>query len=197
MILKAGLAMLWLACFGSFATARGRQFTGKATNRMRLTAAAGAIVSMIQLAALLCLPVRWTSLPAAVLYALALALFRWSARVNREHPLGLAFAPDPPQHLVVAGPYRFVRHPYYVSYLTFWTAGAVASEAVWGLALVGLMAILYRRAADHEEALYATSELADAYAAYRQHSGRFLPRLGSFAPRAQHLTRDKADLPKR
>ena len=78
--------------------------------------------------------------------------------------------------LVTSGPYRWVRHPFYV-------AGAVAIAANslvtanWFLALTGgvTIALLVIRTSTEEEKL--VERFGDEYRDYMQRTGRFIPRL--------------------
>ena len=70
----------------------------------------------------------WANAAAWVLFLVDFTLFWWTVRVNAAHPLTLAFSIDQPSFLQQAGPYRFVRHPFYFSYVVFWIATAVASS---------------------------------------------------------------------
>ena len=112
-----------------------------------------------------------------LLYVASLALYWWCVRANRERPISYAYSGDEPGHLVVRGPYRFVRHPFYSTYMLTWLAGTVASGQPWLLLSVAVMAWAYNRAANFEEAKFAQSDLAERYAEYRQTTGKFFPRL--------------------
>ncbi len=110
----------------------------------------------------------------------ALALFIAAIRASRGHGLKLAFDATPgPAQVLRAGPYRFVRHPFYLAYSLFWVAWALA---VWDwrawppvLALLALYVI----AAQREERDLLAGPGADAYRAYRASTGALLPRLFS------------------
>jgi protein-S-isoprenylcysteine O-methyltransferase Ste14 len=172
------------ACFASYAWGLARFFRRAAadsSNYRLITWATAA--SVIAQASTILLFYRHGSLRfagAMALYAVALGMFWWCIRVNRARPLSLAFSTDAPDHLVVAGPYAAVRHPFYVSYLLCWVAGVVATRCLPLLATVALMAWVYHRAALQEEAKFAASPLAEAYARYAATTGRYLPRI---APR--------------
>jgi protein-S-isoprenylcysteine O-methyltransferase Ste14 len=108
----------------------------------------------------------------------AVALFSWAARVNRERPLGLAFAAASPQHVQVRGPYAVVRHPFYASYLLAFLGGWIAAGTPWIAPLFALGVVTYWRAARGEERGFLGSPLADAYAAYARRVGMFVPLVG-------------------
>lgn len=109
----------------------------------------------------------------------SLAIFWAAIRASRAARLRFAFDSALPEHLVTTGPYRFVRHPFYVSYLLFWLGWALASWSAWALLPLAAMATLYTIAARYEEKLLSSSGMAEAYAAYRQKAGLFWPKIRS------------------
>jgi len=71
------------------------------------------------------MPDTW---PAAVVLSMgSLALFTWSVSATFNSDFALAFAKAQPSRLMVSGPFRYVRHPFYTSYLIFWLAIFVAT----------------------------------------------------------------------
>ncbi len=121
-------------------------------------------------------PAEWRASGLA-LFALAHAIF-WCAVAahGRERPRE-AFSYDRPGRLVRTGPYRWVRHPFYLAYTVAWTAGAVATAAPELIPTVLVMFVMYRSAAAAEEATFLASGLADEYRAYQRRTGMFLPRV--------------------
>lgn len=112
---------------------------------------------------------------AAFIFSASLALFWWTLNTNRRAPLSAAFSSDLPQRIVKEGPYRYVRHPFYASYLLMWLAAPIGSAQVWLLASAVVMLALYYAAAKAEEQKFAQSALSRQYASYRAASGLFLP----------------------
>lgn len=110
-------------------------------------------------------------------YLSANLLFWWSVRAHGERPPAVAFDPGTPAALVVDGPYRYVRHPFYTSYPLAWTAGCLATANPWLLLTVVWMSGFYYAAARGEEAAILGSEHADVYRAYRKRTGMFLPKV--------------------
>lgn len=162
-----------LFCFASFGWAMARHFEpgGKPKPGMLLTALAVPVFAAAQLWAALARPSPG-AVPAIILYAAAAALF-WSAvRVTRRRGLAACFQQRVPSTVVTAGPYRYVRHPFYVSYFLVWAGGFIATR--WPpLALVAIfMAGLYCRAARQEEQTLLRSPRADAYRAYLRQTRR-------------------------
>jgi protein-S-isoprenylcysteine O-methyltransferase Ste14 len=94
-----------------------------------------------------------------------------------KHPPAVAFAPAVPTALVLDGPYRYVRHPFYASYLLAWLAGCAATANPWLLLTVVWMFGFYYVAARGEEESILQSGLADVYREYRNRTGMFLPKV--------------------
>jgi len=108
-------------------------------------------------------------------YLAALGLFWWAIQTNSRRPLSAVFSPDVPEHLIQEGPYRFIRHPFYCSYLLTWMGGVMATQQVWLLATVAVMFAIYLRAARMEEEKFGCSSLGPRYQMYQARTGLFLP----------------------
>lgn len=80
--------------------------------------------------------------------------------------------------LVTSGPYRWVRHPFYDCVALCVLVNSVVA-ANWFLFLTGGLALglMVARTRKEEEKLLAC--FGDAYRAYMERTGRFLPRLGA------------------
>ena len=127
----------------------------------------------------------WTGSPpvpallvALVLEGISLWLFHRTIAASREGRLHFAFDVEHPVSLVTTGPYRRVRHPFYTSYLIFWTGLAIGTWSLWAFPVLAAMAALYTTAARGEEAKFANSPMAAEYAAYKARTGMFWPRMG-------------------
>lgn len=120
----------------------------------------------------------WAQIVALVLEALSLWLFFRTIAASRDQALHFAFDTENPVSLVTAGPYRYVRHPFYTSYLIFWTGLALGAWSPWAVPMLALMAGLYTVAATGEEAKFERTNMAADYAAYRSRTGMFWPKLG-------------------
>lgn len=84
-------------------------------------------------------------------------------------------------HLVTYGPYRFIRHPIYSSYLlalaaAFFYCPQIGTLAAWVYAIV----VLGKTAEGEERRLSQSSEFGDEYVQYMKITGRFLPPFGAF-----------------
>ena len=172
--------ILLLSCVASFAWAIQRFFLQPSGNTggMRVIKASSSIFTVVHCAAIFLHgpPRGWMSVSVA-LYLMALGLFWWAIATNRARQLSAVFSADLPAHLTQDGPYRFIRHPFYTSYVLTWLAGVPATGQLWLLITVAFMFGLYLKAARMEEEKFRRSKLSEAYENYKLRTGRFLPRL--------------------
>ena len=195
------LALLLLCCLASFGWGMCRFFTrpDRMTLGMKVTAVLGAAFAFLYLWAILAaddISVLSCSI-AASLCVSACGLFWWAVGANWKRPLPACFSPNRCLHLNRRGPYRFVRHPFYCSYLLAWFTGVVATGNLWLLPTALVMLAIYASAARREEEHFACGPLADDYREYRNHTGQLVPnprklwaRTGSFALRTVKLCGD-------
>jgi protein-S-isoprenylcysteine O-methyltransferase Ste14 len=118
--------------------------------------------------------VQLLAVPAAVASVALMAATVGTHRI----PLALWHqSDDAPAEIVTWGPYRRVRHPFYVSFLLALLASALAApHLLTFLALLsGLVALTLT--ARREEHRLLKSALAADYAQYLAGTGRFMPRL--------------------
>ena len=109
--------------------------------------------------------VGWPALPGVALIAVGLALFVWTVTLFARVGRGTLAPWDPPERLVVEGPYRHVRHPMItgvacvlagealvlgVQGLAIWAATFVAVNALW-LPLVEEPRLVRRFGSDYED----------------------------------------------
>ena len=104
-------------------------------------------------------------------------LFAATVRTSRQARLRFAFDPEHPASLLSTGPYRYVRHPFYVSYIIFWTGWSIAAWSLIVVIIPPVFLYLYWQAARMEERNFAASPLAQNYESYRAQVGFFFPRL--------------------
>ena len=172
-------AMLLLVCLACFGWAMRRFFVQPAgdTRGMRVIRLSSTICTLLTFAAILTPPgvTFERGSVGALVYVFALGLFWWAIRANSQRPLSAAFSPDTPAHLMEHGPYRFVRHPFYCSYVLAWFAGLIATARWWLIPAVAWMVAIYIRAAAVEEKKFSDSPLAGAYDGYRSRTGLFVP----------------------
>lgn len=120
------------------------------------------------------MPDTWPAAP--ILSAGSLALFAWAVHATRGAALAQAFAGVQPSRLVVTGPFRYLRHPFYTSYLIFWLATFVATTSSICIGGTFILLMCYIVAAREEERLISRSLLATEYANYASKIGMFLPK---------------------
>ena len=164
-------------CFASFVWGMVRHFRrlGSPSPAMRLMALAGTAFAVLQLTALARQPYRF-AVSAFVLYGASATLFWWAVRVSRG-ALAACGQGVVSAHVVMRGPWRYVRHPFYLSYNLTWFAGFVAT-AWWPLAISAIaMAALYEHFAREEENGFLKSSLAPEYRKYMRRAGKYTPRL--------------------
>lgn len=177
-------------CLGRFGWTLGRVFTfpDGVKNYQIAAAACGTLTGIVNAIVLLWFnphPLAGT-VAAIVLYTASWLLYESAILATRSKQLSFAFSGDLPVHLLNQGPYRLMRHPFYASFLLAWVAGICATGQLLLVLPLVMMFCIYNGAANHEEAKFAASPQADAYARYRAVTGKYLPRL----PGLSRLVRD-------
>ncbi len=81
-----------------------------------------------------------------------------------------------PETLCDSGPYRYIRHPIYLSYVLAFLAVLVALAALDHDGHFLLNLVVFVDCARRDERGIAGSALAADYAAYRKRTGMFLPK---------------------
>lgn len=107
----------------------------------------------------------------------AIIIFFCAVAANRKKKLTAVHSSDLPSHLTRSGPYRYVRHPFYLAYILTFFSSALASEHAVPTLCAAVAFANYLYAAYSEEAKFAKSALAGEYRAYQASTGMFLPRL--------------------
>ena len=82
-----------------------------------------------------------------------------------------------PVHIVTYGPYGWVRHPFYTSFILLLVGSALIARDVVTLAALPLGLLSLDWTARNEEKKLLASSLGDEYGAYRERTGRFVPHL--------------------
>lgn len=121
-------------------------------------------------------PLAALQVAGVVLTYLGLPLTIWSrARLGRFWSAVVALKRD--HRLIQSGPYRVVRHPLY-SGIILAAIGLALCVTTWSSLLgAALLLICFERRAHKEDALLAT-EFGAEFEAYRQRTGRLIPRMG-------------------
>lgn len=141
----------------------------------------GTVLSITQLVLVLSLPPR-SDVPASVgiaMYFGAVTVFLSAIEAARRTRLQRAFIDQPlPDRLIIEGPYRWVRHPFYLGYIFGALAAPVAIDSVALSVIAAIMISISVTAGIHEERVWLKSSHADAYRAYRARTGMFIPFIG-------------------
>ena len=142
---------------------------------------AGLLLALAHLVGAFVLAPRSDNFAAAgvVMYTLAVAIFLSAMEAATGTRLQRAFIDQPlPDRLITAGPYRWVRHPFYVGYIIGALAPAVAIANMWMLLVTTVMIAIVIAAALREERVWLAGPRGDAYRDYQRRTGMFVPRLG-------------------
>ncbi len=118
----------------------------------------------------------WNGLASAMLMAAALSLYEWARRTIRYRKFRIAWSGEVPETLCESGPYRFVRHPLYLSYILAFAALLAALPTVWTVLIFAFNIALFVHAAFSDQRSLAESPLAADYADYKKRVGMFFPR---------------------
>jgi protein-S-isoprenylcysteine O-methyltransferase Ste14 len=114
---------------------------------------------------------------AACVLIVSTGLYEWARATIWGRRFGLGWGDHVPEELCESGPYRYIRHPLYLSYVLAFIATLVALPH-WITALMAIANIvLWTLAAQSDERRIAQSPLAGQYAQYRRRVGMLLPRL--------------------
>jgi protein-S-isoprenylcysteine O-methyltransferase Ste14 len=111
-----------------------------------------------------------------VLWKLGVAVLLWASWVMGRHLAIDGLAED--HELVTHGPYRYFRHPVYVSFAAISIGTALVFRSYVLLGLSVMLMVTGRWWANAEERLLASIEgFGDVYRTYATRTGRFFPRL--------------------
>lgn len=108
----------------------------------------------------------------------AAVLFWWAVKATSDRPPSVAHSNEIPNMIYNNGPYRYVRHPFYLSYSLFWAGLAIAVGRWQWLAFIILVTWYYVTAQEEEEH-FKRSSVAEAYSDYRTRTGMILPKLNA------------------
>lgn len=178
--MKTAAFTLTILCFLSFVWGAYFHFQSPDTGAQRGKKAVSVFVgsAMVIGIAILVLsnpPHRLTLAVSLPVLTLALFVFWWSVKATRAKRLEFLGSTRPPDDIFTDGPYRFVRHPFYTSYMLAWAGAACAAGNLWMTLISAAMIVLYTTAAWREERKILASSKSSAYVEYRQKTGMLLP----------------------
>lgn len=141
------------------------------------------ILSLVGLFAFLVHAFVWSldfTVVSFVLIGVAFGLFLWAVQHSRQKNLSLAFDTETRiDGIITTGPWRYVRHPFYVSYILFWLACALGTTHPTSVVVFATLLFIYVYSALREERTLKQGRYADAYLAYQENAGFLLPKLVS------------------
>lgn len=115
---------------------------------------------------------RWLGLPVGLC---AIFLLHWVLKSLGQN-FSTSLTIKERQTLVTHGPYRRVRHPMYTAFILLWVAFLLLS-ANWFIGFTGIVAFVWTtviRTPKEEEMM--SDRFGEEYLAYKQRTGRYLPR---------------------
>ena len=139
---------------------------------------AGMLLSLVHVTGAFVLTPRSDGLAVAgtVMYTVAVIIFLSAIEAANRTRLQRAFIDHPlPDRLITDGPFRLVRHPFYLGYIIGALAPAVAIDHIAIVLVSVLMIAITVAAAFREERVWLASPRADAYREYQRRTGMFLP----------------------
>ncbi len=105
----------------------------------------------------------------------SLLLFAWTYRTTSQFKFDNIFTHRAPQQIINTGPYRFIRHPYYTSYMINYLSILFISQSILLIIPIALIIVLYYFATQNEEELILNSEHKNLYGEYKEKTKRFVP----------------------
>jgi protein-S-isoprenylcysteine O-methyltransferase Ste14 len=180
--MKVVAFLLALACVASFAWARKAFFrrTGATRQRRGGLGPLGTVWGALSLVVVGLSDVERGSPSgwiAIVGFLASLLLFWLTVSIYRQGAPAIASTAEVPATVVTDGPYKVVRHPFYVAYMLYWFAIPVYARNTFVLIPALILFWLYYRTAREEERAIMQSGLRCIYVDYRRRVGMFFPRL--------------------
>jgi protein-S-isoprenylcysteine O-methyltransferase Ste14 len=117
------------------------------------------------------------AIAAGALTLVAVALYEWARSTIRGRKFHIIYSDRVPEALCTDGPYRYIRHPLYASYITAFAAVFVLRPTLLAAIVLVLNLVFFTYGAVRDERALESGPFAAAYAAYKARVGRFFPRL--------------------
>jgi protein-S-isoprenylcysteine O-methyltransferase Ste14 len=146
-----------------------------ASQLSQLSFMSGAVVALTSATAVTVAPAN--SVAAGALMIVAVALYEWARSTIRGRRFHIIYSDRVPAALCTEGPYRYVRHPLYASYITAFVAVFVLRPTLLAALVLVLNLVFFTYGAVRDERALESGPFAADYAAYKARVGRFFPRL--------------------
>lgn len=123
--------------------------------------------------------VWYQALCGAALALCSLVLYEWTRRTVIDRNFYTGLGGEVPAAICENGPYKFVRHPFYLSYMVAFlgVVAAFPSSVTTSVCLLDIALFVYM--AFDDERVLLLSALTGDYQIYRGRVGMFLPRFGA------------------
>jgi protein-S-isoprenylcysteine O-methyltransferase Ste14 len=179
--LHLGVA-LWVAVpFVYFLTAGAKTFTVPADRD------GGAVLGQVSfVSAMACVlflgfyqSLVWSQVVCGAALALcSVVLYEWTRRTVVDRHFYTGLGGEVPAAICESGPYKILRHPFYLSYMVAFLGAAVAFPSLVTAAVSTLGIALFVYMAFDDERVLLQSGLAADYQTYRRRVGMFVPKVG-------------------
>ncbi len=110
----------------------------------------------------------------AVFSLLSLVLYEWTRRTVLGRRFFIGFGGRVPDAVCECGPYRYIRHPFYLSYAIAFLGMLVATATVFAVVVFALAITLFTYMARDDELTLENSRLGSEYCAYKRRVGLLL-----------------------
>lgn len=122
---------------------------------------------------ILTFPVLSGKILVLVIQLIGVLLGIWSVLVMSKSKLNIAPLPRAGSHLINDGPYRFIRHPMYLSLLLVFVPMMILNNSVIGWLVFGVFSINLILKLSYEEILL--KQAFESYDDYQQQTWRLIP----------------------
>jgi protein-S-isoprenylcysteine O-methyltransferase Ste14 len=110
------------------------------------------------------------------MYVVSLSLFLSAIEAARRVPMTRTFVYEPKCDAIIkGGPYRWIRHPIYLSYSLAWSAAPVATHSLFLAITAAIMITCYVLSAREEERRMALGSHGAEYADWQRRTWRLIP----------------------
>jgi protein-S-isoprenylcysteine O-methyltransferase Ste14 len=117
------------------------------------------------------------AIAAVALMLVAVGLYEWARSTIRGRKFHIIYSDRVPEALCTDGPYRYIRHPLYASYIMAFVAVFILRPTPLAALVLALNLVFFTYGAVRDERAIEAGPFAADYAAYKARVGRFFPRL--------------------
>ncbi|MBL7543265.1 MAG: isoprenylcysteine carboxylmethyltransferase family protein [Bdellovibrionaceae bacterium] len=106
---------------------------------------------------------------------ISLSLFWYAKRTIENVKFDVIFSKKTPEVIVMEGPYRLIRHPFYTSYIVTYLGLILLNYNFLVSLVAGVLVVDYVFAALNEEKKFLTSSFSKEYKSYQSKTKMFFP----------------------